>query len=408
MLFFEHRLSSPAFILFLGFLISCSPRIEFDSIITSRIEKKDFVDIVTVSGTLEAINTHSYCCPGIWSDVTIQYLIPEGTNVTSRDTMCILECREIKNEYLLAINELEKAQSEYKKSTADLVLRYLLLEAQVKTIEASTEITRLDSVQMNFTTPSSREIIRLELQKAELEKNITLMKLEFLKQINKAELQKMQLKIKQQENRVDQAKTKLDRLTLTSNIDGIVIYCKNWEGIKLREGDITWGNMPIIEIPDLSAMQVKLDVCEAEYKRLANDQSLEIVVDAFPDIELTGKIKYKAPVGKPVKKNSDVKVFEVIVTLDSSSMNLQPGLGLTCEILVKNVPDTVVVPLVALFDEDSLRVVYVADKQMFNRMAVVVAYYNNKEAIIEEGLEGYETLALMKPPESLINYTESK
>jgi HlyD family secretion protein len=408
MLLFEHRLTSPALILFFGFLISCSPRIEFDSIITSRIEKKDFLDIVTVSGTLEAINTHSFCCPGIWSDVTIQYLIPEGTNVTSRDTMCILECREIKNEYLLAINELEKAQSEYKKSTADLVLRYLLLEAQVKTIEASTEITRLDSVQMKFTTPSSREIIRLELQKAELEKNITLMKLEFLKQINKAELQKMQLKIKQQENRVDQAKTKLDRLTLTSNIDGIVIYCKTWEGIKVREGDITWGNMPIIEIPDLSAMQVKLDVCEAEYKRLANDQSLEIVVDAFPDIELTGKIKYKAPVGKPVKKNSDVKVFEVIVTLDSSSLNLQPGLGLTCEILVKNVPDTVVVPLVALFDEDSLRVVYVADKQMFNRMAVVVAYYNNKEAIIEEGLEGYETLALMKPPESLINYTESK
>ena len=408
MLFFEHRLSSPAFVLVFGFLISCSPRIEFDSIITSRIEKKDFLDIVTVSGTLEAISTHSFCCPGIWRDVTIQYLIPEGTNVTSGDTMCILECREIKNEYLLAINELEKAQSEYNKSTADLELRYLLLEAQVKNIEASTEIARLDSVQMKFTTPSTREIIRLELQKAELQKNIALMKLEFLRQINKAELQKMQLKINQQKNLVDQAKAKLDRLTLTSNIDGMAIYCKTRKGVKLREGDITWGNWPIIEIPDLSEMQVKLEVCEAEYKRLANDQSLEITVDAFPDIELTGKIKYKAPVGKPVKENSTVKVFEVIVTLDSSSLNLQPGLGLTCEILVKNVPDTVVVPLVSLFDEDSLKIVYIADKQMFNRMAVDVADYNNKEAIIEEGLEGHETLALMKPPESLINHTESK
>jgi len=97
-----------------------------------------------------------------------------------------------------------------------------------------------------------------------------------------------------------------------------------------------------------------------------------------------------------------------MVTLDSSSLNLQPGLGLTCEILVKNVPDTVVVPLVSLFDEDSLKVVYIADKQMFNRMVVDVADYNNKEAIIEEGLEGHETLALMKPPESLINHTESK
>ena len=404
-----HRFTIVASNICLCWIISCSQGTKYDRIITSRIEKKDFLDVVTVSGTLEAITTHSFACPGIWSDATIQYLITEGTNVSSGDTLCILECREIKNQYIQAINELEKAQSDYNKSTAELELQYLLLEAQVHNIEASTAIKRLDSIQMKFTSSSSREIIRLELQKADLEKNMTLRKLGFLKQINVAELQKMQLKINQQENLVDQAKAKLDKLTITSNIDGIVIYCKSWtSGTKLREGDITWGNLPIIEIPDLSAMQVKLGVNEADYKRLANDQSLEIAVDAFPEIELTGKIKFKAPVGKSVKENSEVKVFEVIVTLDSSSLNLQPGLGLTCEILVKCVPDTIVVPVVSLFDEDSLKVVYITDKQMFNRRVVAVADYNNKEAIIKEGLRGNETLALMKPPESLINHTVSK
>jgi multidrug efflux pump subunit AcrA (membrane-fusion protein) len=393
----------------LGLLISCSQQNKFDKIITARIEKKNFIDVVTVPGTLEAIHKRSYGVPGIWEDCTILYLIPEGTRVKAGDTLCILEAREIENRYLKAINELENARAEYNKSAADLNLQYLLLEAQVKTIDASTEITRLDSVQMKFTSPADREIIRLELEKAELERNITLRKLEFLKQINESELQKMKLKIVQQENKVNRIKSKLNKLTLTSDIEGIVVYQKLWgSGKKVREGDMVWGIMPILEIPDLSGMQVKLEVGEAEYKRLAIDQAMEIIVDAFPDIKLSGKIKHKAPVGKPVKEKSEVKVFEVTASLDSSALSIQPGLGVTCDIIVKSVQDTIVVPMVSLYDEDSLKVVYVADHNIFVRKTVNVTDYNNKEAIIIEGLKVGEVLALMKPPESLISNMNPK
>jgi len=403
MFFSAHRLSSPVIILFLGLNICCSPRAEFSRIITLPVEKKDFLDVVTVSGTLEAINTHSYGCPGIWSDVTILHLINEGTQVKPGDTLCILECREIENEYLLAVNELENARAEYNKSLADLKLQFLLLEAQVKSIDASTDIKQLDSLQMEFTSPSSREIIRLELDKAELERNIALMKLEFLKQINDSELQKMKLKIEQNANRVDQAKSKLDKLILISDNEGIVIYDISWTTEKkVREGDIVWANAPIIQIPDLSAMQVKLEVNEADYKRIVTDQTLEIIVDAFPDIRLSGRIKNKAPVGKPVSEKSDVKLFKVTASLDSSSLSLQPGLGVTCNIMVRSVPDTLVIPVISLFEEDSIKVVYVADNERFIKKNVTVADYNNKEAVIQSGLEGHEILALRKPPESLI------
>ena len=107
--------------------------------------------------------------------------------------------------------------------------------------------------------------------------------------------------------------------------------------------------------------------------------------------------------GKPVKEKSNVKLFEVTVLLDSTSFSIQPGLGVTCDILVMHVPDTIVVPVVSLFDEDSIKVVYVADEMRFIRKEVSVSEYNNKEAIITKGLTGQERLALMKPPESLIH-----
>lgn len=404
MLFFAHRFSRMALVLCLGLPMSCQPGLEFNQVITSPLSKKDFRDLVTVSGTLEAVNTRSYGCPGIWSDITIMYLLPEGTMVTAGDTLCILKGREIENDYLQALNELENTRSEYNKSKAELELQFLILEAQAETIEATTKITQLDSLQLTFTSSSSREIINLELKKASLERDITLKKLDYLRVINQSELQKMSLKIAQFENRVDQARSKLDKLTLRSDTEGVVIYDKLWtSGKKVREGDVVWGNMPIIQIPDLSAMQVKLVVSESEYKRIVLDQILEISVDAFPEISLSGKIKYKAPVGKAVNKESEVKRFDVCASLDSSLLHIQPGLGVTCNILVKNIPDTIVVPVISLFSEDSLKIIYVADNLSFNKIVVSTADYNNKEAIIEKGLDGNEVIALVKPPESLIN-----
>ncbi len=404
MLSVKYGWKSTLFVALMGWLFSCSQGSSYESIITTQLERKDFLDIVTVSGTLEAIQNHSFGCPGIWENTTIQFLIPEGTIVSQGVTLCSLRASEVENQFLQAVNELEKVKAEYNKTAADLALQYLILESHVKNIEASTEITRLDSVQMKFTSPLSRKIIRLELEKAELEMDITLKKLKFLKQINESELLKMKLKIKQQKNRVDQAESKLNKLTVTSTVDGCVIYEKLWSsGIKVREGDITWGNMPIVKIPDLQSMQVKLEVSEADYKRLANNQTIHITVDAFPEIELTGAVKFKAPVGKPVKEKSNVKLFDVTVSLDSTSFTIQPGLGVTCDILIMNVPDTIVVPVVSLFDEDSTKVVYVADEMRFIRKEVSVSEYNNKEAIITKGLTGQEQLALMKPPESLIH-----
>jgi len=86
-----------------------------------------------------------------------------------------------------------------------------------------------------------------------------------------------------------------------------------------------------------------------------------------------------------------------------ATFTMQPGLGVTCDVLVKSVPDTIVVPVVSLFDDDSAKVIYVAEKGRFTKQKVSVSDVNHREAIIRDGLNGGEIIALMKPPESLID-----
>ena len=166
---------------------------------THQMARTDFVHSISATGVIEAIETHTIGCPGIWTDATIVYLIPEGTRVAKGDTVCILDASEIENAYKEAVRNLEAARAEYNKTIADLNLQYLLLDAQVQTIESSAAIAQLDSSQLDFASPSQKRLIELKLEKARLEKKKIQTKLSFLKLINESELKKMASKITQAE-----------------------------------------------------------------------------------------------------------------------------------------------------------------------------------------------------------------
>ena len=390
-------------LLLLGVLcLSCS-NVEFQKIPLGEVTRDTYKDQITIAGVLESSNSYYINCPSLRTDATVLYIIPEGTYVEPGDTVCILESREIENTYEEALKNLANSKSEYNKSKADLDLQYLLLLAEVQTIEASTAIAQLDSAQLEFTSPVRKKIIELELEKARIEKEKILNQLEFLKKIHFSELQKMQLKIKQQENRVDRAKDKLDMLTLTSDISGVVIHAYiSWAGQKLKEGDVVWDMVPLIQIPDLDQMEVKLSASESSYKRIEKNQKVDIYIDAIPGLKLTGEIKHKEPVGKPLNKNSNVKFFEVIASIDSLMGDLKPGISATCDIKINEVKDTILIPYVSVFQDDSLRVVYIAKGDKFEKRNVELVMNNNNIGIVKNGVSVGEYVSLIRPPQSMI------
>lgn len=369
----------------------------------TEVTRDTFVDQIRVTGVLETPNSYSIICPDINADATIIYLIPDGSYVKAGDTVCILESRVIENNYLDALRNLETNKMEYNKSQADLELQYLMLQAQVKTIDNTTKIAMLDSVQMNFASPLRKRLMDLELQKSVIQKEKILKQLEFLKTINNSELQKMKLRIQQQETRVETAKSKLDKLTITSEKDGLALRDNTRSRDELtKEGDIVWDMMPLVKIPDLSVMQVNLTVSESHFKRINKEQPVSITIDAIPGIEMKGKIMTKEPMGKPIARNSRVKTFGVTTSIDSLIGDLKPGISATCNIILKQINDTLMVPFSSIFNKDSINVAYVLKENSFEERPVTLAMHNNKIAIVATGLKQNEMVSLIKPPERLI------
>ncbi|MBN2484725.1 MAG: efflux RND transporter periplasmic adaptor subunit [Bacteroidales bacterium] len=380
------------------FVASCSNLAKDRGNTLYTVAKTDFSNQLHVSGFLESVNSISIMCPDVNTDLTITYLIEEGSQIAEGDTICILTSTEIENNYESSVQELEIARLEYSKSVENLKLQYLLLESQVRTLEASAQITSLDSAQMAFVSDSQREIIRLGIQKSEIEKEKLQNKLKFLKRINESELVKLKLRIDQARNNAERARESLGKLTIVSKNSGIVEYAHNRStGKKMAEGDIIWQGQTIIKLPDVSSYQAKLLVDEANFKRIANGQKVSMKVDAVQGLTLNGEVKRKSAGGKPVQRNSKIKVFDVFVSVDSADARLQPGYSLSCNVLLEELKDTLVIPLTALFDNDSTKFVYLKQNGSFKKQVVKVSSQSSTMAVIDSGLAENDRVSVIKP-----------
>jgi HlyD family secretion protein len=386
-------------------LYSCSSahKKKADDIETVQITKVHYENSINVPGILETSRSVSYTCPISGFDIQITYLIKEGLYVKKGDTLIKLECSDLAAKYNDAVKKTELAQSEYEKNQAQQEMEISLLQSQIKTNEASTQIAMLDSTKLVFLSKSERKITELRLEKALIEKEKLRRQLEFQQIINKSALKSLQSKIQQQEQNMKQAGEKLDRLTIVADTTGIVQYEDlRTTGKKIKSGDIVWGNMPILKLVDISKFQVRLLVNETQYQSIQNGQKVEMGIDAIKKTTFTGKILQKKPSGQPLQPNSTVKQFEILASIDTILPLAQPGISVTCKVFLAELKDTVAIPIVSVFDDDSAKIVYVRKENKFEKRKVTTGATSDKYIVINKGLQPKEQISLSIPPDYLV------
>jgi len=80
------------------------------------------------------------------------------------------------------------------------------------------------------------------------------------------------------------------------------------------------------------------------------------------------------------------------MSVDSCHLRMKPGLSASCQVIVNQVKDTIVVPSAAIFVRDSTKVVYVADGEKFIPVIIETGLTNSAFSIISKGLTGMKQL----------------
>lgn len=372
-----------------------------NSLIYTVIEK-DFENSVIVEGVVEPTYFTTVMCP-VNVDGTIIFMVEDGTQVNAGDVICIIEDNNNETNYNNLLDLIESISAELSTKKADLQMQQALLEAQVRNNEADTEIANLDSLQFHFASPTQRQISELQLESASIEKSRLEKRLQTLKIINDSEIKSIEINLRRAQSRLETAKEILESLTVRAPKSGLAIVSQSRRsGEKLKIGDEVWNNMPLVIIPEMSEMKVQMRLSETDFKYISENDSVSYSFNAMPDNWANGKITKMLPVGQPYSRDSKLKYFEVEASVDSILEMPEPGFTANCRVIVDYIKDTITVPLVAIFDEDSRKVVYVQKNKTFERREIKTGLSSQKESVVLEGLNRDEKVALTKPNSSMI------
>ncbi|MCY3688730.1 MAG: HlyD family efflux transporter periplasmic adaptor subunit [Gammaproteobacteria bacterium] len=204
----------------------------------------------------------------------------------------------------------------------------------------------------------------------------------------------------------------IDAATIEAELPGLVVYGGSDQGSSryrsssqeaIQEGATVRERQPILTIPDMREMAVSVDIHESAVQRVAVGQPAVILIDAYPDVRLTGEVIKVAVVADSANSfmNPDLKVYPSQVRIDGTHDWLRPGMSAQVEILVASHEDVIYVPVQAVNYFGTDQVVYVRRGGSVERRIIEVGDFSDSFIEVVSGLEEGEEVLLLPPREQL-------
>jgi len=365
----------------------------------AEVKFGDFLIELTASGEIKAAQSINVAAPRVRINLQIVKLIPEGDIVDSGDFLIQFDTNELQKEIDDRQSELEIAQANLDKSRASMQANMAQLYSALENSQASYQLAKLRLEQMAFEADVRVQEEKLRLRQSEISLQQDSSRIESQKIMDAAELTTLELKIKQAQSELDKAKIQLEQLTVTAPAPGLVVYQKIWTGSdmeKIKVGDTPWRGQALIQLPDLSHMQVLCEISEVDIGKLKKAQSVTIKLDAFPEPIFTGAVKDIASLAHEKEGQQGVKVFDVTIDFHGADPVLKPGMTAKAKILIDTIPQQFFVPIEAVFDKGEDKVVYLLEKG--GKPLVVHPKQRNDNSVIVEGdLKAGQLVSLVDP-----------
>ena len=330
-------------------------------------------------------------------DLKIQDIVPEGTIVNEGDYIAQLDRTSYDNTLKDERENLTVFQTNLEMKILDTAVVLTNLRDDIKNQRYVVEEADITLAQSKFEPPATIRQAEITLDKAkraleQKKKSYMLRVAQSLSEINHEKLH-----LSRGTRLVTDLEDFLAKFTITAPSNGMVIYKKERNGNKRKAGStVNPFDRVIATLPDLSSMMSKVYVNEIEVSKVKPGQKVNINVDALPEKAFIGTVISIANIGE-VLPNSDAKMFEVQIKVDDSDPALRPSMTTGNKIVIKTFNDAVFIPTECVqAGSDSIPFVY---KKNRTKQIVLLGESNEKNVIVEQGLEPGTTIYLIPPEE---------
>ena len=295
----------------------------------ARIARGDLVDVVTLTGELQASRGTTITVPRMDSwQTTIRWMIDDGAHVKRGDRLVELDNTNVSSTLDQKRTALQSAEHELAESRARSSAD--LLE---KRFDLDHKRAEMEKAKLNAAVPASvisaKEMrdrqLALERATNEAVKAQTL--LDSATRGAAADLRNLELAVEAAKRDLANAQRSIDALMLTAPDDGLVLISDAlFEPRRLQVGDRAWVGMSLARIPDLTSIQVVAILSDVDDGAVHAGDRATIIVDAYPSRRYEGTVVSVAPVAQEIARQSLRRGFKTIIKLDRlDDTLLHPG-----------------------------------------------------------------------------------
>ena len=292
---------------------------------TATLSRGNIESLVNAAGTINPVVTVEV---GSELSGTIEELHADYNSIVKKgDVIARLDDRTV--------------QSKLIQNQADVATARATLEQQKANTNSTKATLKLNKTEYERLQPLvARGLIsRSELDKAKATYEVS------QAQLQQAESQQVSAnaQIAQKQAVLAQTQLDLDRITIHSPLDGIVIDRR----VSIGQTVAASLSAPILFkiAQDLSQMQIEADVDEADIGKIAENQPVRFTVDAFPSRKFTGEV---AQVRKASTVNNNVVTYKVIIHAVNADKALLPGMTANVDMITGLKENVLRVPNTAL------------------------------------------------------------
>jgi HlyD family secretion protein len=219
----------------------------------------------------------------------------------------------------------------------------------------------------------------------------------------KAKLESEKAAFALEESKLKRLEAQRELCTIVAPQSGMVVYANESSGrfgpggggsqsTTIEEGASVRERQTILRLPDLSQMQVKVNVHETKVDSLARGMRARIRIQGR---ELQGTVKSIANQPEPSSfMSANVKEYATIVRIDGQPEGLKPGMTAEVEILIAYMKDTISLPVAAIVEQRGNYFCWVRKGEGNEKRPLVLGMSNDQYVEIKDGVKEGEQILL--------------
>jgi HlyD family secretion protein len=303
---------------------------------------------VHATGQLQSAASFFVGCPSVervWQ-YTISFMAPEGQAVKQGDMILAFDAREITQRLQVKMSDLDTAAKELQRMrlTEQQTRESLALQYEQEKVNKQKAVRKADYPE-GLIAPMELEKRKMELELADLQEKLAENRLRNQVSGMASRIQVQESKVRLLQAQVDGLQRDVQTMNVVAPKAGLVVYTPNWDGKKKAVGDTVWMGDTVLELPDLSRMQMKAVILEVQAGRVKVGQPAEVRLDSNPDRVYKGEITSLGRVFRVKSDSQPAIVFDAVIDLSESDPELmRPGMAAGVNITVSSKKDVLQVP----------------------------------------------------------------